>query len=76
MAPPQKSKLLIFTYVALILGVASLGLGIFYFTTDTRFLADDFGRHRTHGIAATGFGIALIVAGIIVWQRAKREKSP
>ena len=56
---------------ALLLAVAVIcvGIAIFYFMVDTSFLADDFGRHITHGIGFVGLGILFLVGAIIVWRR-------
>ena len=53
----------------IVLAVICLGAGIFYFTIDTNFLADDFGRHIKHGIAFTGLGIIFVIGVVIVWWR-------
>ncbi len=62
----------VFVYIALALGIAAIGVGIMYFTINTSFLADDFGKHSTHGAASTGVGIALIVGGIVGWRRTRK----
>ena len=55
--------------VLFVLAALCIALGVFYFSVDTNFLADDFGRHPTHGIAATGLGIVLAIAGIVARRR-------
>ncbi|HEV2139256.1 MAG TPA: hypothetical protein VGR53_10490 [Nitrososphaerales archaeon] len=55
----------------LVVGVICLGIGIFYFTVDTNFLADDFGRHITHGIVFTGLGILFLIG--VFFSRRRRS---
>jgi hypothetical protein len=60
----------------LIIGVIGIGFGIFYFTTDTSFLASDFGRHYTHGAGATVLGLFFVVVAIFLFRRKKEAPKP
>jgi len=60
-------------FILLALAALSLALGAYYFTVDTSFLADDFGRHPTHGIAFTGLGILMAAGGFLLWPRKPKR---
>ena len=60
----------------IVIGIIGIGFGIFYFTTDTSFLASDFGRHYTHGAGATVLGLLFVAVGIILVRRKQKAPKP
>jgi hypothetical protein len=60
----------------LIIGVIGVGFGIFYFTTDTSFLASDFGRHYTHAAGATVLGLIFVIVGIFLVRKKPVKPKP
>ncbi len=65
----EGTRPLLLAVLLLVIGVICISIGIFYYTVDTNFLADDFGRHITHGTVFGGLGILFLIGAFIVWRR-------